>query len=304
MKQGIAALVATTALMWAAQAQATDCNFNAVGDPRNGMTFVALQQHPGVSVLSGLGQIRKLARDEKFEVGYDNIKPDEGLLFLIQTTNNPPVIVTASGEPGGKFGLVMSLQRGQQIADADAQRHMCGMLAGIVPGAAGEAIARDARAADNMDTVTAVDAVAFSDELGKEARRVGASTTTASLKDALLGRNARSLGQRDVDARVLPFIAKYLGRRYRIDGQVYTSSRGGLSDTMTVGYLVTPTRGLLRVRADNDMNNSFFTVHCQLASDQAALFATLGSQDWVTLEGVVEDLQLNGITLRECRQAR
>lgn len=302
MKQGYAAALAIVGMIWLAPAQAQDCRFSTVGDPRNGMTFIAMQTHRDVGIASGLGQLRKVARDQEFEVGHDDIKAGEGSLLLVQTTNNPPVVVMASGKANGEFGLVMDLARGQQITNDAARDHMCGMLREIVPGAAGEAIARAARAADNADAATEAEAVALSQSLGREARRLGSAASAPSLKDALIGNTRDGRAHRDVDAMLMPFFARHMGRRYRIDGQVYTTNVSSITGEMTLVYLVTPTGGLLRVRKGDYMNNTYFAIQCKLPADQAPLFATLGSHDWVTLEGVVDEITLSGMVLRDCRQ--
>lgn len=46
----------------------------------------------------------------------------------------------------------------------------------------------------------------------------------------------------------LPVRARYIGKKYRVDGQVYTATRNSMDSGMEVNYLVTQTRGLLGVR--------------------------------------------------------
>ena len=70
-----------------------------------------------------------------------------------------------------------------------------------------------------------------------------------------------------------------------------------------IDYLVTVTRGLLRVRQDSSYNNLNFSIECKMALDQQEYFSTLRAQDWVTLIGKVEEFTPQGMVLKDCRQA-
>ena len=97
--------------------------------------------------------------------------------------------------------------------------------------------------------------------------------------------------------------AKYIGRKYRIDGQVYTTSGSPLHNDMEVNYLVTKTRGLLRVRQDSEFNSLNYQLKCRMAKDQAKFFLTLTEGNYATLEGTVVDMQPGGLVMSDCRQA-
>ncbi|MDC6636558.1 hypothetical protein OEZ81_26825, partial [Leclercia adecarboxylata] len=111
----------------------------------------------------------------------------------------------------------------------------------------------------------------------------------------------------DRSATFLPLYAKYVGRRYQIDGQIYTVNPNTYStkpgDIGSINYLVTPTRGLLRVRQSDSYNNNNYTIRCEFASDQAANFTMLRERDWAKLEGEISSIEESSMTLRNCRQA-
>lgn len=100
-----------------------------------------------------------------------------------------------------------------------------------------------------------------------------------------------------------PIVAKYKGRNYRIDGQIYTVSQNQFSGEMRIAYLVTQARGLLGIRQSSTYNSNNFTIECILAPDQEKFFLTLSEGDWVKLAGTVDQINTQGMELRGCRQA-
>lgn len=294
-------------LLWSgsslAAAPSCEASFRAIGDPRNGLTFQAGVTVPGLTVSSALGQLRQAAVDEKFTVGGDSIDGSTGQLLFMQETSSPPLVVMAGASSAGTVTLITKLSRGQKMEPEAGKQYMCGMLAKLKPGKEGEAIAEQARSHSEFGKVIDITAVDLSEQVNKDAQKIQRSMGTFSFKDMLTGQRTSPDELKDRKNAGLPLAVKYLGRKYRIDGQVYTSSINPYSGAGEVGYLVTKTRGLLRVRANDDMNNSQFTVVCQVAKDQNAMVSTLGSHDWVKLEGEVDNVEFGGIHLKNCRQA-
>ena len=292
------ALMATSA---SAIAGACEDSFEAIGDPRNGQVFNALIKKPGMKIESALGQIRKLATDEGHFVSADNIKGKQGQLFVMQTTTRTPVVTQVNVDAAGNIFMGVRLAKTQSMTVEGARGAMCGMLNQLKTGKEGEAIAAAARAASPFNTPTSTTAVALSGELGKETKLLARTMQDGSFKDMLFGDLSSPNALRE--SRMLPLAARYVGRPYIIDGQVYTAIANQYSGVFEVGYLVTKRQGLLQVKQSASRNNDQFTVHCELAADQAKLAAALGSEDWVKLPGIVGSFDLRGIRLRECRQA-
>lgn len=88
----------------------------------------------------------------------------------------------------------------------------------------------------------------------------------------------------DFEEAFAPIRARYLGRQYRIDGQIPTVTRDIQSLEMDMNYLVTVTRRLLGVRQESSFNDLNFQIKCRLAKGQAAFFATPSEGNWVTLK--------------------
>lgn len=277
--------------------------FKSIGDPRNGLAFLAERTMPGLSVDSALGQIRQYGTDEKFVVGADSVDSKGGQVYLVQDSSNPPVVVTFTARPDGTVGLATKLARGQKMDVEAGKQYMCGMLNKIKTGKEGEAIAAEARSKSDANRVTDTTAVDLSESLGKEAKKLSRAMNSGSFKDLLLGTHTSPDQLRDREAMFMPMVAKYSGRKYRIDGEVYTAGINQYSGEGEVAWLVTKTRGLLSVRQDDDMNNGQFTVACAVARDQNPLVMTLRSHDFAKLEGTVDRIDLSGVHLRDCRQA-
>lgn len=301
----MALTVLSGAISLAGNAHAATCEqgFQVVGDPRNGQVFTAEVTVPGLRPSSALGQLRKLALDEGNNfVSGDVITAEEGRMYVMQTNLKLPVVTSVIASSKGKVLIGTKLARGQTMPEDGARAAMCGWLNQLKPGKPGEAIAEAARLASRFDVPVNTTAVILSTELGKEAKRLQREISTAPLKGLFSGSSA----QPDVAALYQPLIAKYFGRRFVIDGQVYTAGPNKIAKTFEVGYLVTKMKGLGGIggRQANDFNNTQFTVTCTLAPDQLALGATLRTEDWVKLSGTVDDIDLGGIQLRDCRQAK
>lgn len=266
--------------------------------------FVGQVSKPGLTVSSALGQMQKIASDDGFEIGGESIKGPTGELFFTQTTSRPPIVVRVEANASGDVIMGTRLAPGQKMEKEAARQYICGMLGRLKAGKEGNAIAQAARAQSGTGRVIDAKAPELSAELKREVGKAMAPVQRkGAFKDLLLGTHTTA-AKGDLAAAFVPVRAKYMGRKYRIDGQVYTVSQSRYSGEMTVAYLVTQTRGLLGVRQNSDSNSLLnFTIECVMAPDQAMFFGSLREGDWVNLEGTVDVFDPSGMKLRDCRQA-
>lgn len=302
-------MVLLLAASGSAAAASTACEkaFKTVGDPRNGAMYMADLTVPGLKVQSALDQLRKIGADDQFEVGGQLVEGDTGNQYLIQTKGlRTPLVLIGTADRSGRVTLATSWP-----AARPSPRRMpasrCATCSTSSRGQPGDALAAAARAQYPTSVAEDVTAPDLSKKMGKEVRDTMAAYNAAgSFKDLLLGTTTNKEDLGDRSATFLPVYAKYIGRRYRIDGQIYTvnsnsySSRPG--EVGSINYLVTPTRGLLRIRQNDTFNNNNYTIRCEFAPDQAANFAMLRERDWAKLEGEVSAVEGSSMTLRNCRQ--
>lgn len=292
---------------WGAQA-ATSCdsNFKAVGDPRNGQVFLSEVKIAGLKPRSALGQLRRYVKDEGYEAGgevYD--AKGKGQFYYVQNGLRLPLVFIAEAEPEGVVAITVKLARGQTVGEADARKGLCDILAKLKSGKEGEAIASAAREQDGVERYEDVDAVQLSAKLEKEVKRTAAAGAgMRSFTDIMLGGNSSAEASEQVMQAMFPFYARYIGKKYRVDGRLYYVGTDQYKHVDKVSYLVTQTKGLLNKRADANMNNARFGISCEMAPDQKAFFMTLRSQDFAKLEGTVTNVTGNTIEMSDCRQAR
>ncbi len=298
-------LAGLLALSAAAQAGTCENDFQAIGDPRNGMMFMGTVKKPGLGIGSALGQLQKMAADEGFEIGNESIVGDTGeVLFTRNRDVKKPIVYRAEANAAGEVSLGVKLARGQQMNPDEVRSKFCGMLDALTPDKQGEAIAAAARAKSGTGRVIDAEAPKLSAEIGRDIKKTMAGVNSkGALGNLLVGSsNYATAGERN--EAFAPIRAKYLGRKYRIDGQIYTISQNRYDGgSMQISYLVTQTRGLLGIRDSSTFNSNNFEIQCMLASDQAKLFLTLAEGDWVKLMGTVDDIDTEGMRLRDCRQA-
>jgi len=293
-------------MAFAAQA-APSCDeaFKSIGDPRNGQVFTSSVTVAGMSPRSALGQMRRYAKDESYETGgelYD--AKGNGEFYFVQNGLRIPLVFMAQARTDGEAGITVKLARGQAVTEADARKGLCDILGKLKGGKEGEAIASAAREADGVDRYEDVDATQLSAKLEKEAKKTAsAGAGMLSFKDLMLGGTSSRESSEQVGQALLPFYARYIGRKYRVDGQLYTVSHNQYSGADQVNYLVTKSRGLFNVRDGADMNGGRFQVSCTMAPDQKAFFATLRGQDYARLEGTVANVTGSSIEMKDCRQA-
>lgn len=307
-------MVYTTMVLLAAAGPAAasgtcDKAFKTVGDARNGALYMADVTVPGLKVQSALDQLRKIGGDDKFEVAGQLVEGDTGDQYLIQRTGlRVPLVLVGTADRTGRVTLATKLARGQSIEPAAAKQSMCGMLDKLKAGSQGDTVAAAGRTQYPMPAIEAVAAPDLSKRMGKEVKDTMALYRSAgAFKDLMLGTNTNKEDKGDRSATFLPLYATYVGRRYQIDGQIYTVNPSTYStkpgDIGSINYLVTPTRGLLRVRQNDTYNNNNYTIRCEFASDQAANFTMLRERDWAKLEGEISSIEESSMTLRNCRQA-
>lgn len=285
-----------------AEAGACEENFKAIGDPRNGMLYVGSVNKPGLTIRSALGQMQKIGKDEGYVVGAEAIEGDVGELYLTQTASKPPIVVEVEATASGSAVMGIRLAPGQNMEKAAATQTICGMLNRLKTGKEGNAIADAGRAESGADKVIDAEAPELSAQIMREVQTAMRPVQRKGVfKDFMLGSQTNA-GQGELDAALLPVRAKYMGRKYRIDGQIYTVTHNQFKDEMVVSYLVTQTRGFVRQNASLGQSLNY-TITCFLANDQAALFSTLRNGGWVKLEGTVDTFNPRGMLLRNCRQA-
>jgi hypothetical protein len=296
-------LAGLLALSAAARAGTCEDSFEAVGDPRNGLLFMGEVQKPGLSVSSALGQLQKIALDKSYQIGNESITGNSGELFFTQTNLRTPIVMRAQADSSGTVSLGTKLARGQKVEVADARKEICSMLAMLKTGKEGEAIAAAVRKKSGAGQVIDAEAPKLSAEIGREIQKTMAGVKSkGTLGNLLIGSTNYATAGEHKEA-FAPIIAKYKGRKYRIDGQIYTVSRNEFSGELVVAYLVTQTRGLLKIRQSSTYNSNNFMIQCVLAPDQAKFFLTLSEGDWVKLAGTVDKIDPESMELRDCRQA-
>jgi hypothetical protein len=296
-------LVGLLALSAAARAGTCEDDFEAVGDPRNGMLFMGQVQKSGLSVSSALGQMQKIAQEEGYQIGNESITGNSGELLFTQTNLRTPLVWRVQADSSGQVSLGTKLARGQKMEVAGARTEICSMLAKLKAGKEGEAIAAAARTKTGAGQVIDAEAPKLSAEIGRDIQKTMAGVNSKGVFGNLLIGSSNYATDGERNEAFAPIVAKYKGRKYRIDGQIYTVSENRFSGEMEVAYLVTQTRGLLAIRQSSSDNNNNFTIQCILAPDQAKFFTTLANGDWVKLAGTVNQIGTHGMVLRDCRQA-
>lgn len=292
------------ALSIASLAHAGNCTFQTLGDPRNGLAFLAQIEVPNLSIPSALGQIRQLALDGGYEVGSESMEGKTGQLAFIQFKNHPALVVWAKADSQGRVSLTMKLARGQKANPADIESVFCGMLGKLKGGKEGEAIAAAARAKSGAGRVISAKADELSAEIGGEVKSaLGPVQRKGKFSKWLIGTGTTATAG-EYEEAFAPIRAKYLGRKYKIDGQIYTVAFNTITREMELNFLVTIRRGLLGVKQERQYNDLNYQIKCILAKDQAPFFATLSEGNWVTLTGTVTEVEQDGLLIREARQAQ
>ncbi len=302
MRKVIGALCLLTASI-CAEAGTCEESFQAIGDARNGLLFTGQVRLPGLRAASALGQLQQLALDGGYEVGGELIRGNAGELSFLQTSNHPAVVVRATASDVGQVSLAMKLAAGQTVKEEAVRTEFCSMLGKLKTGPEGEAIASAARAKTHTDQFIDVKAEKLSADVGGDVKKTLAPVASIGRFSKFLIGTGPSATSKDYEDAFAPIRAKYIGRNYRIDGQIYTVSQDRITGEMQLAYLVTKTRGLLGIRQESSYNDLNFAVTCVLAADQAKLFATLNDGNWIKLMGTVTAIYPGSMKLADCRQA-
>ena len=135
-----------------AHASANTCenNFLAEGDPRNGAEFSTNTTIAELTSASALGQLRAIALADGFTVLGEEATATEGTLTIEQKNGHHPFLIyltAKNSNAAADVSIRTKLNRRTVAKPEDIRAGMCGMIARIKPGAAGEKIAAAARAA-------------------------------------------------------------------------------------------------------------------------------------------------------------
>lgn len=290
---------------------AAPCDFQAHGDPRNGLIFKGQVQIPGLSVQSALGQLQHLAMEGGYQLGNELLGGNSGELSFIQTSNHPAIVVWATADSLGRISLSAKLARGQKVPPAAVESEFCSMLSKLKTGKEGEAIAAAAREKSGLGRTIDAQAVKLSTAIGKEVKKaLSPAANKGNFSRFMIG-TGPTASPSEFQELFAPVRAKYLGQKFRIDGQIArTSLHDSISSVndmvnrkMEVTYDVRVKKGLLGVREEPGMQHLHFQIKCLLANDQKSFFQTLSEGDSVTLTGTVTEFEQHGMVLSGARRS-
>jgi hypothetical protein len=261
-------------------ADSCEANFKASGDPRNGATYVTFVTIPNLDPHSALGQMEKIALDMGFVMGSENYEGDAGTLTVIQKDKNNllhphpgfPVMIRAN-KADNRLAIALQLNQGQTTDPGSLRTMLCGMLSKVTMDSAGASVAAQEHAQTHSDEIVNIKAPDLAVQMGK----------------AMIG---HSLHPEIVESQ-------YLGRVYRIDGQVRIEMTPGEAvaraqsiqdgrNTFDISYITTKA-GLLGGRVDTHT-----AIVCHTDPKQAERFLALRNNDYATLIGKV--VQFAGTT--------
>lgn len=205
-----------------------DCaaNFKVSGDPRNGASYLTYVTIPHLDIHSALGQVEKISLDNGLAPGAENYEGDEGTLTVVRKDktgllhlNNQnkgyPILIKAN-KANNRLIMALQLNQGQVATAENMQSFMCGILTHVTMDTAGATAAAAAHAETHSDEITNITAT----ELAQKLTRRGWG---------------RALNPTDIENQ-------YMGRIYRIDGQV--------------SIMMTPGEALGRSQSIQDGRNS------------------------------------------------
>ncbi|CAN5472024.1 hypothetical protein BH09PSE6_BH09PSE6_17630 [soil metagenome] len=139
--------VALLAPVMSAQAASCDDHFESSGTTDAGLTFASWDQLPGVPIDSALAQMRAIASKDGFLIGALTNDQNLGKLVIEQAGTSKArsfqIIFAANRE--GRVSMSTTLPPGMGARAADMRPALCGMLARLQSGAAGQALAAQGR---------------------------------------------------------------------------------------------------------------------------------------------------------------
>lgn len=263
------AMLATKPLFAASSCEA---NFKAVGDPRNGASYVSFVTIPNMDPHSALGQMEKLTLDAGFSMGSESYEGDVGTLTmmrkdkfsLLHPQNGFPLLVKAS-KTDNTLWIALKLNQGQTADPGQIQSQLCGMLERVTMDASGAQVAAQQHAESHSDEIINIKAADLAAQVSK--------------KPFHLGINSRNIA------------GEYQGRVYRIDGQVeidgwnkgWAAMNKGNSGVSSFELpFDTSTKGLLGARVPGKSN-----VICRTDPAQFSRFMAVQNMDFITVIGTV-----------------
>ncbi|QQQ00410.1 hypothetical protein [Lysobacter enzymogenes] len=266
-------------------------NFTSQGDPRNGAEYRTSTVVEGVGVGSALAQLRVIAQGNKYKYLNETGDARSGTL----TMEYPralgyeafPVAFTATARDGGaELSVHTRTSRGTNFKDAESRAHLCGLLAQVKSGARGDALAASVRKAEGAGTSQVVQIAPrkLSDEIEKQIRN--------SLRGP--GASPQIINER------------YKGRRYRIDGQLYTKETDTYgprpnSHGRQVTFDIVKKGGLIRAAEVGVVAHTHTQIVCELARGQEGYADRLESGDYMTLTGTFRIYEGGQFILTGCR---
>lgn len=267
-------LLALLAPMALAQSECVK-NFRISGDPRNGATYLSYVTIPNLDAHSALGQVEAIGLAAGLKVGAENYEGDSGTLvlyrkdessFLHQNKGFP--IMFKADKPTNRLIMAFQLNQGQTAPADKMQDFTCSILNNVHMNSAGAAAAAAAHAETHSDEITNITANELAQKL------------TARFWHRFKASN-------EVD--------QYMGRVYRIDGQVSIPMNLGaeLARTQSVQngsksfdfmfYTPKAKTGLI----GTPIGAQIGTITCHTDPSQLNRFLALRDQDYVTLIGKV-----------------
>jgi hypothetical protein len=188
-----------------------EANFKTSGDPRNGASYVTFVTIPNLDPHSALGQVEKIALDNNLAPGAESYEGDEGTLTVVRKAQGSALhpskgfpILFKANKADNRLIMALQLNQGQTSTAENMQTFMCGILTHVTMDSAGMAVAAAAHAQTHSDEITNITATELAQKLTRRAW-------------------GRALKPDDIQN-------EYMGRVYRIDGQV--------SITMTPGEAI------------------------------------------------------------------
>lgn len=266
-------------------------NFTSQRDPRNGAEYRTSTTVVGVGVGSALAQLRVIAQGNKYK--YLNETGDErsGTLTMeyprAMAYEAFPVAFTATARGAAtELSVHTRTSRGTNFKDAESRAHLCGLLAQVKPGARGDALAASVRKAEGAGAsqVVSIAPRKLSDEIEKQIRN--------SLRGP--GASPQIISER------------YKGRRYRIDGQLYTKETNTYgprpnSHGRQVTFDIVKKDNLLRAAETSAAAHTQTQIVCELAPGQEGYADRLEPGDYMTLTGTFRVYQDGLFILTGCR---
>lgn len=290
MFKRILSISAISILTFSFSARAADCfdSFKTIGDPRNGAKFVASVRVPGLTPSSALGQVQQRGMDQKYQIGGELFDRNSGQLFLLEQMKGYAIVVKVDADGSGTVTTTVKLARDTVVSSERAQRMLCSLLTDLKTGPQGDHIAATARERSGTQKVRNTTARELSAEISKLNRKT---------------QKFHWNGPDDLDATFAEVPATFMGRKYRIDGVIYSAGMRGKQGSVT--YLVTQKLGLGGISGyDYDARNSlYYQIECLLPASQESYFKTLRARDYALLEGTITEVTREGATLTGCVQA-